>query len=215
METSGYTIIIADDHDMVRAGFCKIVSEAFPRAVIREASTHAQTIALVQKESGPVILILDLNMPEGTGQQTIQKLKAGTQDVRILVVSMYEEEQFGIRMIKAGADGYISKSASAEELVKAVRKIMAGKKYISGSLADLLAETVTQTGKPATLQDILSEREFEVFRQIAMGKTVSEIAANLNLSVKTISTYRAKIIEKTGLKNNSEMMLYALQNKIV
>lgn len=215
MDNAGYVIIIADDHDMVRAGFRKILSEAFPKALILEASTHSQTLALAKKEDRPAMVILDLNMPEGTGQQTIQKLKSGMQDVKILVVSMYEEEQFGIRMIKAGADGYISKSASAEELVKAVRKILSGKKYISGSLADLLAETVTQTGKPATLQDVLSEREFEVFRQIALGKTVSEIAANLNLSVKTISTYRSKIIEKTGLKNNSEIMFYALQNKIV
>ncbi|MGC8866427.1 MAG: response regulator [Bacteroidales bacterium] len=215
MDTKGFTIIVADDHDMVRSGFCKILSEAFPTAIIREASTHAQALALVKKENTPLLLILDLNMPEGTGQQTIQKLKSDNQDVKILVVSMYEEEQFGIRMIKAGADGYISKSSSAKELVRAVRKIMLGKKYISGSLADLLAETVTQTGKPATIKDILSEREFEVFRQIALGKTVSEIAALLNLSVKTISTYRSKIIEKTGLKNNSEMMLYALQNKIV
>lgn len=118
-------------------------------------------------------------------------------------------------MLKAGADGYIGKTSSAEEFIKAIKKVCSGKKYITGSLAELLAETAMSAGKPATLQDLLSEREFQVFCLIGQGKTVSEIAADLNLSVKTISTYRSKIIEKTGLKNNSEIMLYALQNKIV
>ncbi len=214
MDISHYTILIADDHDMVRAGFRKIIEEAIPGINILEASSHTQTIALARKVNNNLLVILDLNMPEGTGQQTIHDLKANDADIKILVVSMYEEQQFGIRMIKAGADGYISKSANAEEFIKAIKKVGAGKKYITGSLAELLAETATSTGKPATLQDLLSEREFQVFCLIAKGKTVSEIAVDLNLSVKTISTYRSKIIEKTGLKNNSEIMLYALQNKI-
>lgn len=215
MNNTHFSILIADDHDMVRAGLRKIVEEAFPTATIIEASSHLQTLALAKKHLENLLVILDLNMPEGTGQQTIQQLKAEKKDIKILVVSMYEEQQFGIRMIKAGADGYISKSASAEDFIRAIKKIGAGKKFITGSLAELLAETATTTGKPATLQDLLSEREFQVFFLIARGKTVSEIAMELHLSVKTISTYRRKIIEKTGLKNNSEIMLYALQNRIV
>ena len=215
MEKLNYTFLIADDHHMVRAGFRKLIEEAFPDATIYEASSHLQTLALAKKAAQKLLIVLDLNMPEGTGQQTIQKLRTFSREIRILVVSMYDEQQFGIRMLKAGADGYISKSASAQEFVKAIKKVWSGKKYISGLLAELLAEASTSKGEPATLESILSEREFQVFCMIAQGKTVSDIASEMNLSVKTVSTYRSKIIEKTGLKNNSEIMLYALQNKIV
>ncbi len=207
------TILIAEDHSMVRQGFRKILESGFDCHIL-EASSHAEVISSTRENMVDVVL-LDINMPDGSAAQTLRALKQEHPDIRVLVVSMFEEEQFAVRMIRAGADGYISKSASPDEYLNAVRKIISGRRYISGIVAELLADLAQDKKQELSMQQLLSVREYEVFCLIAMGKSVSDVALQLSLSIKTISTYRSKILEKTGLKSNAEIMLYALQNNII
>lgn len=198
---------------MVRQGFRKILESGFD-CMILEASSHAEVLSSTRENPVDVVL-LDINMPGGSAAMTLKDLKQEHPEIRVLVVSMFEEEQFAVRMIRAGADGYISKSASPDEYLNAVRKIISGRRYISTVVAELLADLAQDKKQQLSLHQMLSDREYEVFCLIAMGKSVSEIAQHLSLSAKTISTYRSRILEKSGLKSNGEIMRYALQNKII
>lgn len=211
--TKNTTILIAEDHSMVRQGFRKILESGFECRIL-EASSHAEVISSTRENKVDVVL-LDINMPGGSAAQTLRTLKQEYPDIRVLVVSMYDEEQFAVRMIRAGAAGYISKSASPDEYLNAVRKIISGRRYISGTVAELLADLAQDKKNQLSMQQLLSDREYEVFCLIATGKSVTEIALHLSLSNKTISTYRSKILEKTGLKSNAEIILYAMQNNII
>jgi len=206
-------IVIADDHAVVRQGLKQIVSEGPGMTVVGEAGSSQELIALVQKQRCDVV-VLDITMPGRSGIEALKELRQERPRLPILVLSMHPEEQYAIRALKTGAAGYLTKETAPEELVRAIQKVVAGGRYISSSLAEKLATSLT-TDMEKPPHELLSEREYQVLCLIASGKAVSEIAEELSLSVKTISTYRARILEKMGMKNNAELMHYAMQNRLV
>lgn len=204
--------LIADDHTVVRQGLVQILKEDFPKAEFTEASNGVDVIKLTRKKTFDLI-ILDINMPEMSGLEVLKQLKELT-DTPVLVLSMHTEDQYAVRMLRSGASGYLTKETAPEELVKAVRKILAGRKYITETIAEKLALNL-EFDHDQPLHEMLSDREFQVFTLIASGKTVSEIAENLNLGVPTVSTYRARILEKLHMKNNAELTRHAIKQGIV
>lgn len=206
-------VVIADDHAVVRAGVKQILADASGVSVVGEASSGNEALELVRKTPCDV-LILDISMPGRGGMETLKQLRSESSDLPVLFLTMHAEEQYAVRAIKAGAAGYMTKDSIADDLVNAVRKVSAGKKYITASVAERLAEEIGMDAEK-TPHERLSDREYQIFIMIASGKTVSEIGKELSLSVKTISTYRARILEKTGLRNNAEITHYAFQEKLV
>jgi DNA-binding NarL/FixJ family response regulator len=206
-------ILIADDHAIVRKGIRQIISEFYADAEIEEVANCFDLIQSARLQKFDII-ISDLSMPGKNGLETIKDLRSERIDTPILILSMHPEDQYALRVLKAGGSGYLTKESAPEELVKAINHILSGKKYISESVAEqLLFQIEDKHERP--LHERLSDREFTVFKMIATGKTVGEIAEELHLSVPTISTYRARIIEKTHLKSNSEITRYALMQGIV
>jgi DNA-binding NarL/FixJ family response regulator len=206
-------ILIADDHAIVRKGLKQILAETPDMVVADEASNGYEVLEKVKKNDFDVLL-LDISMPGKSGLDILKELKAEKPKLPVLVLSMYPEEQYAIRVLRAGASGYLTKESAPEELVVAMRKVAQGKKYVSPSLAEKLAfDLEMDTTKPP--HEMLSDREYQVLCMIASGKTVGEIAENLLLSAKTISTYRARILEKMKMKNNAELTHYAIQNRLV
>src|SRR5437879_3833811 len=190
-------ILLADDHAVVRRGLQEILVAEFKRVVWGEAQNAPQVLDLVRKQ-GWDLVVLDLHMPGRGGLEVLRELKQERPKLPVLVLSMYPEDQFAVRAFKAGAAGYLTKESAPEELVNAVRKILGDRKYISPSLAETLAASLAAgTEKPR--HELLSDREYLVMCRIASGKTVKEIATELSLSVKTISTYRSRILEKIGM----------------
>ena len=206
-------ILIADDHGIVRRGLKEILLEEFPDAHIEGVSDGIQLLREV-KESSWSIIISDLSMPGRNGLEILKQLKDLFPKLPVLILSMHPEDQYAIRALRAGAAGYLTKESASDELVNAVRKILSGKKYITAEVAERLAENLDHDSSKA-LHEILSDREFDVFRMIASGKTVSEIADRLSLSVTTVSTYRARILFKTRMKTNAELTHYAIENRLV
>jgi len=206
-------ILIADDHPIVRAGFKQVLSDTPDLIVADEAGNGQEVLEHLKKKKYDVVL-LDISMPGKNGLEILGDLKADYPKLPVLILSIYPEEQYAIRALRAGASGYLTKASAPHELISAIRKISQGGRYISASLAEKLASYLDgdMTKSP---HETLSNREHQVMRMIASGKTVSEIAGNLNLSVKTISTYRSHILEKMKMKNNAEITLYAVQNKLV
>lgn len=205
-------VLLADDHQIVREGIRRILQECPDVDFIAEAENAHQVFEQTAKERFDVV-VLDINLPGRSGLEILKELKRGYPKLPVLVLSMYPEDQFAVRVIRAGAAGYMTKGGAAEDLVSALLHIHRGGKYITPKVAELMAGAMeTQTDRP--LHTLLSDREFDVFKRIAGGKTVGEIAADLNLSVKTISTYRSHILRKMSLKNNAEIMQYAVANKL-
>ena len=206
-------ILIADDHPIVRAGFKQVISDMPDMLVADEASNGQEVLQLIGKKDYDLVL-LDISMPGRSGLEILKDLKSEKPKLPVLILSIYPEEQYAIRALRAGASGYMTKASAPNELILAIRKISEGGKYISASLAEKLAYYLDgDATKPP--HETLSDREYQVMLMIASGKTVTEIANELCLSVKTISTYRTHIREKMKMKNNAEMTLYALQNKLV
>jgi len=206
-------ILLADDHAIVREGVKRILSEAPGAEVVGEADTGDQALARVA-ELKPDLVLLDLSMPGRSGLETLREIKSRYPHTRVLVLSMHPEDQFALRLLREGAEGYMTKETAPDELVRAVEKIAAGGKYVSAALAERFVESLGEdTRRPA--HDRLSSREYEVMRLLASGKTVTEIGKQLFLSVKTVSTYRQRILEKMSLRNNSELIRYALENQLV
>jgi two-component system invasion response regulator UvrY len=198
---------------VVRHGLKQILADEFKRAAFGEARNAQEALDLVWKENWD-IAILDITMPGRSGLDVLREIKKSKPRLPVLVLSMHPENQFAVRVLKRGASGYMTKESAPVELVGAVKKVMAGGRYVSTSLAEKLATYLSgDSNKP--LQELLSDREFQVLRLIASGKIVSEIARELSLSVKTISTYRSRILEKMGLRNNAELMHYAMQHQLV
>jgi two-component system invasion response regulator UvrY len=206
-------ILIVDDHEVVREGVKKILGEQPSAATFGEASTAPEAIRLVREQDWDVV-VLDLSVGDGGGLEVLKELKQIRPRLPVLILSMHSEEQYARRAFKAGAAGYITKGSPREELVKAINKVIEGGVYISPALAERLAIDLGSDTERAP-HEALSDREFEVMRLIASGKTVGEIAEMLSLSDKTISTYRARILEKMGMKTNAELTHYAIQNKLV
>jgi two-component system invasion response regulator UvrY len=206
-------ILIADDHAIVRKGLKQILAETQDMIVSGEASNGFEVMEKV-KNNHYDVLLLDISMPGKSGLDILRELKTESPRLPVLVLSMYPEEQYAVRVLRAGAAGYLTKESAPDELVVALRKVAQGKKYVSPSLAERLAvDLEIDASKP--VHETLSDREYQVLCMIASGKTVGEIAEKLSLSAKTISTYRARILEKMNMKNNAELTHYAIQNKLV
>jgi two-component system invasion response regulator UvrY len=202
-------VLVADDHEIFREGLKKILEGSGIATIVAEAATGEEALERA-REHRPELVMLDVSMPGRGGIETVQELKRRDPRIRILVLTMHPEDHFAVRCLREGADGYLTKDAEPGQLITAVRKIAAGGKYVSASLAERLAFSLDANfGRPA--HEKLSHREFQVMRLIAAGKTASEIAAELNLSVKTVSTYRARILEKMNMRTNSEIMHYAIE----
>jgi DNA-binding NarL/FixJ family response regulator len=206
-------ILIADDHPIVRAGIKQILAETSGMVAADEAGSGQEVLNLIQKKDYDVIL-LDISMPGRSGLEVLKDLKKEKPKTPVLILSIYPEEQYAIRALRAGASGYLTKSSAPNELVSAIRKISSGGRYITTALAEKLASYFAMDLKKP-LHETLSDREYQVMLMIAAGKTVTEIAGELCLSVKTISTYRTHILEKMYLKNNSEIAQYAIQNNLL
>ena len=206
-------ILIADDHTIVREGLKQILAETHDMLVAAEAENGQELLDKVFKNNYDVVL-LDISMPGRSGLDILKQLKSEQPYLSVLILSMYSEEQYAMRAIRAGASGYMTKESAPEELIKAIRKVSQGRKYISPSLAEKLAFSF-ESGNERPPHEILSDREYQVMCMIASGKSVKEIAEGLSLSVKTISTYRSRILEKMNLKNNSALTHYAIQNRLV
>jgi two-component system, NarL family, invasion response regulator UvrY len=206
-------ILLTDDHAVVRHGLKQILADEFRRATFGEARNAQEALNRVWKENWDVV-VLDITMPGRSGLEVLREIKKSKPRLPVLVLSMHPEGQFAVRVLKRGASGYMTKESAPEELVGAIKKVLAGGRYISPSLAEKLANYVSDDAQQAP-QEKLSDREFQVLRLIASGKIVSEIAKELSLSVKTISTYRSRILEKMGMKNNAELMHYAMQHQLV
>ena len=206
-------ILIIDDHAVVRRGLKQILADDFKRAVFGEAWNAQEALTRIWNERWDVV-VLDITLPGRSGLEVLREIKRFKPNLPVMVLSMHPEDQFGVRVLKSGAAGYMNKESAPQELVGAIRKVLAGGRYMSPTLVDKMAAyLVTDSTKQP--HERLSDREFLVLRLIASGKTVSEIGQELSLSVKTISTYRTRILEKTGLKNNAELMRYALDNQLL
>jgi two-component system invasion response regulator UvrY len=205
-------VLIVDDHAIVRQGLRRILEESKGLQVGGEASNGVEALKMLRNQKYGVVL-LDISMPEKNGIDTLKLIIDKDRETKVLILSMYPEDQYAVRLMKAGASGYLTKETAPEQLVDAIRNVVAGKKHISSSLAELLLqECGVDSGKPP--HEILSDREYQVLRMIGSGKQVSEIAETLSLSVKTVSTYRAHILEKMKLRNNAELTHYVMRNNL-
>ena len=206
-------ILIADDHPIVRKGLKEIIEVTPDMMVGDEASNGQEALEKVRKSDFDVVL-LDISMPGRSGLDILKELKSEKPELSVLVLSIHPEEQYAVRVLKAGASGYLTKESAPDELIAAIRKASIGRKYISSSLAEKLA-LYLEIDDERPLHKTLSDREYEVMCMIASGKTITEIAEKLFLSVKTISTYRSRILEKMRMKSNAELTHYALKNRLV
>ncbi len=206
-------ILIADDHMVVRKGLRQILMEEFPAAFIEDVPDAEEMIKKIMNATWDVV-VSDMSMPGRSGLDALQQIKQIHPDLPVLILSIHPEEHYALRVLKAGASGYLSKGSAPDELVKAVRTVLLGKKYISASVAEKLASNFSaDTAKLS--HELLSDREFDVMKLLAAGKSVSEIADILSLSVTTISTYRARIMTKMNLRTNSDLTKYALESKLL
>jgi two-component system invasion response regulator UvrY len=206
-------ILVADDHTIFREGLKRILAECQDVIVADEASNGREVLDKIWNNEYDMVL-LDISMPGMTGLEALKQLKNDKPRLPVLVLSMHPEEQYAVRALRAGASGYLTKESAPDELITAIRKISQGRKYITSSLAERLAfEVETDSEKP--LHDILSDREYQVLRMIASGSTIKQIAKELSLSIKTVSTYRTRIMGKMTMKTNAELMHYALKHQIL
>jgi len=206
-------ILVADDHAILRRGLSDILTHELEGVLCAEAGNAQEVVAQVQRQPWDLV-ILDITMPGRSGLDLLGDLKQLRPELPVLILSMHPEDQYAKRMLKAGAAGYMNKETAPKELVKAVRKVLAGGRYVSEALAEKLAYDLS-AGAANQSHEMLSHREFEVLRMIASGKTISQIAEELHLGVSTVSTYRVRILEKLGMENNSELIRYALQNRLI
>ena len=206
-------IIIADDHAIVREGLKQIVAEEKDMQVCGEAEDAIKLMDLLKNEKWSIV-VLDINMPGKSGLEALKDIKQLYPKLPVLILSMFSEDQYGLRAIKAGASGYLKKVSAPTELVVAIRKIVSGRKYINPSLAEKLAENLGND-KNNYLHEKLSDREYQIMCNIALGKSAEEIAEELALSINTVYTYRNRILEKMSMKSNVELTQYAVQNKLI
>ncbi|MGC4029362.1 MAG: response regulator transcription factor [Steroidobacteraceae bacterium] len=208
-----HAVLIADDHPMVRAGLRQFLESDPQIRGVHEASSGQEVMDALRDQRFDLV-ILDINMPDRSGLDILRHIQASHPQLRILVVSGYPERQYAVNVLKAGAAGYLQKEAAAEELLRAVHMVLSGRRYVSSTLAEQLAgELGANHDQPA--HAALSEREFQIFRKLAAGDAVSAIAKELFLSVKTVSTYRTRILEKMGFRSNADITAYALRNGLV
>jgi two-component system, NarL family, invasion response regulator UvrY len=206
-------ILIADDHMIIRKGLKQILLEEYPSAIIEEANDAEEVISKTMTGSYSII-ICDLSMPRRSGLDVVLHMKQNFPGIPVLILSVYPENQYGIRVIKAGASGYLNKEASPVELIRAVQRILEGRKYISSSLAEKMTESLVHDNLGKAAYEFLSNREFDIFKRIASGNRVYEIAERLSLSSSTVTSYRARILTKMGMKTNAQLTRYYLDNQL-
>ncbi|MCB2206791.1 MAG: response regulator transcription factor [Bacteroidetes bacterium] len=206
-------LLIADDHPIVRNGIKDILQDISPSFVIDEAEDAPEVVQKVIANDYDVI-ILDISMPGGGGLNALKQIKQAKPLTKVLMLSIYDDEQYINRALKAGASGYLTKSVASEELELAIKKVISGEKYLSSEVASKMA-TFIYSDKEKTKHELLSEREYQVFSLLARGDTTVEIAEELHISPKTVSTYRDRIMEKMGMSRNSELIHYAIKNKLI
>ena len=206
-------VVLCDDHAMVRRGIRDTLSEAVDIQVTGESGSYSEVREILRTAACDV-LILDLNLPGRGGLEVLASLKEGGSTVRVLIVSMFAEDQYAIRCLRAGAHGYLNKAGDPNELISAVRTIAQGRKYVTAAVSDMLVNNLAEP-QSETLHSTLSERELQTLLKIASGKKLSDIAEELMLSPKTVSVYRARLLEKLKLSNNAELTVYAIRNELV
>jgi two-component system invasion response regulator UvrY len=207
-------VLLADDHSIVREGLRRIVEESDDMEVVAEASDGKEAIHQIRK-SQPDVAVIDISMPEIDGLEVLQQLQPEYPELPILILTMHEEQQYVVRAIEAGARGYITKKSAPEQLVEAIRKVYAGSLYISEEAAEALALRVAKGKSGQSPLDLLSTRELQVLRRLALGHTNREIAENYNISIKTVDTYRLRLLKKLSLRNNAELSRFAIQNRLI
>ncbi len=206
-------VLIADDHAVVRAGFRQFLEADPTISAVGEAASGNETLDCLRRQDWDLVL-LDIHMPDRSGLDVLRYIQTGYPEVRVLVMSGLPEQQYAVNVLRAGASGYLSKDSSPDELMKAVRAVLAGRRYVSAALAEILvADLDGDSDKP--LHARLSTREFQIFCKLAAGRGVSEIANELSLSVKTVSTYRSRILEKMSFSANADITSYALRNGLI
>lgn len=207
-------IMIVDDHPILRAGLKTLLSEHPDMLVAGEAGTGSEAVKMVQQAEYDIVL-LDVTMPDMNGVDALKQIQRHCPALPVLILSMHPEEQYAINLLRSGASGYVPKEGAPEQLVTAIQTVMQGRRYVSPAVAELLAGDLDggNTGKPP--HTTLSEREFQIFCKLAGGQAVSEIGNDLHLSVKTISTYRSRILGKMKMKNNADLTYYAIKNGII
>jgi len=206
-------IAVVDDHQLVRIGLKQIIEGQSDFSWVGEASTGREALALLRGTALDVLL-LDLSLPDMSGLDVLRQIKSHHETVSTLVLSAFPENQYGLNVLRAGASGFVSKTADDNELCRAIRAAVRGGRYVSPELAEVLVSGI-QGGPGEPRHSVLSEREFQIFTKLAEGKSVSEIAAKLFLSVKTVSTYRTRILEKMGMKTNADITYYAIKNNLL
>jgi DNA-binding NarL/FixJ family response regulator len=206
-------VLIADDHAMVRAGIRRFLEDDAGVNRIGEAATGRDTLTMLRSDHWQLV-ILDIHMPDRSGIDILRHIRSGFPEVRVLVISGYPEQQFAANVLKAGASGFLSKDSPADEMMRAVGIVLGGRRYVSAALAELLVDRLDHDPEEP-VHSLLSEREFQIFFKIAVGRSVSNIARELSLSVKTVSTYRARILEKMKFSTNADLTVYALRNEII
>lgn len=207
-------VLLADDHSIVRAGLRRIVEESDDMVVVAEASDGHEAIQQAHKTM-PDVAVIDISMPGMDGLEVLSQLRSYYAKLPILILTMHEEEQYVVRAIGAGAMGYITKRSAPEQLVKAIRKVHAGGRYLTEEAAESLALRVASGVRGLSPLDPLSNREIQVLRSLALGKTTREIAEGYNISVKTVDTYRCRLLQKLNLRNNAELTRFAIQSQLV
>lgn len=206
-------IIIADDHSIVRRGIKEIISDTSYMIITGEAKSGEELLVLLSNNECD-IAVMDLSMPGKNGLEVLSEINKLFPALKVLILSVHPEEKYGLEVLRSGADGYLTKESAAEELLNAINKIMNGGKYISMNLSEKIVEDINKK-RNGSLHTLLSEREYEVFNMIAKGKSVSDISEELSLSIHTISTYRARIMEKMNLKNNADLTYYAIKHNLI
>ncbi|MBC2711337.1 MAG: response regulator transcription factor [Desulfosarcina sp.] len=207
-------VLLADDHSIVRAGLRRIVEESGDMTVVAEASDGREAVLAVRKER-PDVAVIDISMPVLDGLEVIAQLKSESPEVPILVLTMHEEHQYVVRAIETGAMGYITKQSAPEQLVKAIRKVHSGSLFLTDAAAEALALRVAKGSGTQSPLDTLSTRELQVLRRLALGNTNREIASAYHISIKTVDTYRFRLLKKLSLRNNADLSRFAIQNHLI
>ncbi len=207
-------ILIADDHAIVRKGLKQLILEEYPSAQLAGVKDTEELMSKLMEAAWDIV-ICDLNMPGRSGLDALHQIRQAYPSLPVLIMSMYPEDQYALRVLKAGASGYLGKDSIHEDIIKAIRTVLLGRKFITPLVAEKLADALGSGNEDLLLHEKLSDREFDVFKLLASGKAVSDIAEQLSLSVTTVSTYRSRVLEKMDMKSNADLTRYALDNKLI
>lgn len=205
-------VLLVDDHAVMRLGLRQVLTETIAGAVFEEAGSADEALERVRNSPFDIV-ILDISLPGESGLEVLKKIKQIRPDLPVLILSVYAEEEFAVRTLRAGAAGYVTKKAASTDLAEAVRRVLGGGRYVTAAVAEKLAEEI-QRGQPGSPHERLSDREYQVFRLLGMGKSVTQAAEELSLSVQTISTYRGRILEKMGMASNADLVEYAIRTRL-